>query len=82
MKSQKEIPAPSTRQHVIRGIRFQNAAQIEMIKRAAAHRGWTFNAFVVRVAQAMAERELELPVSAEFELPIERALTSASEAAA
>jgi hypothetical protein len=56
---------------ITRAVRFQNSTQIEAIKQAAARRGWSFNAFIVRVVQAAVQRELEAPPVEIFGVPIE-----------
>jgi uncharacterized protein (DUF1778 family) len=54
MKSSKKAP------NSVRNIRFKDAAQIELIKRAALRHGISVNAFIVRIAVRAAERALEL----------------------
>jgi uncharacterized protein (DUF1778 family) len=51
----------------IRNIRFKDAAQVALIKRAAEHHDLSFNAFVVRIMQEAAVLALDLPPAVMFD---------------
>jgi hypothetical protein len=55
----KKLTSPSM--YVQRAIRFDNSAQLETIQRAAARRGFSFNAFVIQVTAGAADRILNAP---------------------
>lgn len=57
-KTRKKLSAPGLLQM---RVSFENRAQVELIQRAAAHRGLSFPAFVRLVCAAAAKRALELP---------------------